>query len=306
MKIVIDLAMFSQKEMRPIFNIISNIGNSFKAIIHILLESKFKRPIPKTSNSEKCLILGNGPSLESSIQKNPAYFKKNDCLCVNNICLSEYFNAIKPKYCLFVDPAYYKERVSDFIERFRSDIFRTINEKCDWPLKVIFPQLAFPFIEKYFGSNQFIGLESFNATSIKGFKSLRYFLYTQGLACPTSYNVAADAIYVSMSMGYKRIELFGMDHSWHEDFFVDNDNMVYIGEKHFSKNDKAKPYPLYKDVLETEAFNMHELFKRLSDVFESYCLLNDYSKTIGVEIFNCSEKSYIDAFKRKSITSQEC
>ena len=45
-------------------------------------------------------------------------------------------------------------------------------------------------------------------------------------------------------------------------------------------------------------FKMHEFLDALSITFRGYFILKDYADYLGAKIYNCSKKSYIDAFER--------
>lgn len=275
-------------------------GLSIISLLRIILKMRFNNHVRKQGNKKNIVILGNGPSLETSINKHLTYFKSSDCLCVNTLCLKEYFWEIKPKYYLLVDPAYFEEKVSDNLEQIRTEMFNVLNKKCTWPLTLIFPSNAWPYIITRFNKNKNITVTFYNATPFKGFPAIRDIVYKMQIACPTAYNVLISALFLSVNMGYSTVELCGVDHSWHEDIFIDEDNRLLIVDKHFSTKENSVANIWYKDHEETQIFKLHELFKWLSDVLQEYHLMNEYAKKHNVEIVNCSEKSCIDAFNRRT------
>jgi hypothetical protein len=97
--------------------------------------------------------------------------------------------------------------------------------------------------------------------------------------------VVYTAIQLAAYAGYKRIFLFGVDHNYINDlskvkdlhFYPDNvgiDDSKHL-EKYFNK----------------EAW-FYEYYKR----WHQYKLMREYLNENGIEIFNCSPKSYLDVF----------
>ena len=90
-------------------------------------------------------------------------------------------------------------------------------------------------------------------------------------------------------MGYKNIYLYGADHTWTRDLFVDDDNVVCYGDKHvYNKNLTV--------IKKKEKFA--ELLNQFSLMFKSHYLLEKYSNEEGVKIWNCGSDSFLDAYER--------
>jgi hypothetical protein len=102
-------------------------------------------------------------------------------------------------------------------------------------------------------------------------------------------NVLNAAIFVALNVGYKKLYLYGADHSWLKDLFVDQDNNICSYQNHFYDDNKI-PYKMAKGSLKLG-------IQGIIDAFESYEILENYSKSINATIINKTQGSYIDIFK---------
>jgi hypothetical protein len=107
----------------------------------------------------------------------------------------------------------------------------------------------------------------------------------------------------AISIGFKTIYIFGADHSWLKDIEVDNDNNVLVNQKHFYDNDTSKPRPMHKKGIHNR--KLHEVLMKFMLAFAGYHEINDYSRRKGINIYNATTGSYIDAFKRISLKNTE-
>ena len=80
--------------MQKTFSIYLQIGAFFKklfeslmAILKVILMSKFSLKLPKPTLKNAC-ILGNGPSLKTTLKNNLDFIKTTDIYCVNNFASS--------------------------------------------------------------------------------------------------------------------------------------------------------------------------------------------------------------------------
>jgi hypothetical protein len=117
------------------------------------------------------------------------------------------------------------------------------------------------------------------------------------LAMPLAQTVVVGALFTLINIGYKRIYLVGADHSWHESFFMDENNVLYLSDKHFFSED-VQPTPLIFGQKETQFAKMHEACMSLAYVFQGHQEVSEYAKYAGSKIYNASGKTYIDAYER--------
>src|SRR2546428_8235164 len=95
-----------EKKINDIGNFIRLGFESVVTITKVILKSRFdvKLPIAKKS---RCSILGNGPSLKTSLEKDIEFIKATEITCVNNFAHSHYFDQLQPQNYALLDPAYF-------------------------------------------------------------------------------------------------------------------------------------------------------------------------------------------------------
>jgi hypothetical protein len=126
-------------------------------------------------------------------------------------------------------------------------------------------------------------------------------VYRLNLGAPILQNTLIAGIFFALNMGFRKIYIFGADHSWLEETVMRNDNVLCIRQGyHFFDRDDQELVPNRKSN-QGEVFKMHEFLKALSITFEGYIFLEDYALRIGAKVYNASSKSYIDAFERIKI-----
>jgi len=116
---------------------------------------------------------------------------------------------------------------------------------------------------------------------------------------PRPHNVMIPSIFIALSLNVKEIALIGIDHSWLKEIYVDEQNNALFFNQHFyDKEISAKKFDKYGKTY----LKLHEILMTLSKAFESYHILEEYSKTKNIKIYNCTKGSYIDAFERKEFS----
>jgi hypothetical protein len=119
---------------------------------------------------------------------------------------------------------------------------------------------------------------------------------------PQSQNVLVAAIFLGINMSFKKIYVFGADHSWHEHLHVNEENILCLKHIHFYENEENVSFvPFYKGAHLKETFSVAEIFATWAKVFNGYSALNHYANSRGCKIYNASEVSFIDAFERIKI-----
>jgi hypothetical protein len=122
------------------------------------------------------------------------------------------------------------------------------------------------------------------------------------LGMPRPHNVLVPTLFLALKMGFKNVVLFGADHSWHEEIRIDESNQLTVNHEHFY--DKSKQImPMYK--LDGKEYYLHDVFRKLHLAFKGYFVLKEYADYLGSKILNASKKSYIDAFEKIKLSSEE-
>src|SRR4051812_5011865 len=94
--------MSAEKTYKNTGNFFTNCIDTFVSVIKVILRSKFGVRLPVAS-AESCVILGNGPSLKTSLTKHPELFTKCPLVCVNSFSTAEEYSILKPQYYVILD-----------------------------------------------------------------------------------------------------------------------------------------------------------------------------------------------------------
>lgn len=257
----------------------------------------------KIEKSSEFIVIGSGPSLKDTLNKNIDFFTGKTTACVNEFAISEYFTVIKPDFYIFLDPAYWNKNVSMRIRGLNDKDFKVFKEKVTWPMTIIMPLCAkkWNWFMDLPRLNKDIKICYVNTTIVNCSKNIRNLLFSKNLAMPAAVNTLVGALFLAINMGYKKIFLVGADHSWHENIFVGEDNVVYLKDEHFYFEKDLSLTPLLLGPEETEKIKMHVAFNAMSKTFEDYHKVAEYANFIGAKVYNASKKTYIDAFERFKI-----
>jgi len=289
--------------LKKIYLISQQMSKTCISIMSCLCFSSFKvaRQIRKMKDGrkkDKCYILGNGPALNDLLKS-----YKNDSqisvFVVNMMANNEVFFKIKPNNYIIADTNYWSEghsvlkpgskRYEEFMDS-KKRFFKNL-EKVDWNMNLYIPNDC---PEKLFKSiNPSIRLIKYNRTPIEGWKWVRHCLYSLGMGMPRPVNVVNAAVYCAIMSGFKEIDLFGVNHSWMLDFRVDEQGRIYTKDLHFYENPEKERYYFNKGNLELS-------LRSMADAFHSHYMLEVYAKEKGIQIYNCTKHSFIDAYEFKS------
>ncbi len=294
-----------EKIFKKTSNFILNLLQSVVSIFKIGLLYRKVSAFPSSKNSE-CMILGNGPSLSTSLSKGHLLIDKCDIICVNRFAETPYYELIKPKYYCLHDPLFHQHQENDGDVYQLEKFFFSLINKTSWKIFVFLPLKAKKY--NYIGSlnnlNSNINLVYYNYIVYQGFSCLGNLLYKNKYAMPRCTNVLASSLVLAINLKYKNVYLVGADHSWHEELKI-NENKDIVGKQlHFYDREEA----VLEDSIVSENMKsnkkvqwIHSFFLNMYKTFHSYVIINQYAHYQGVRIINVSEKSYIDAFEKKTI-----
>ncbi|OIN56471.1 hypothetical protein [Arsenicibacter rosenii] len=279
---------------------LTDLANSLISLLKILVQSSFRLRLPARQKAV-CSVLGNGPSLNTSLEKDLEFILQTEIVCVNNFAHSPYFLQLKPQDYVIADPNYFvfTEQTTD-----RDDIRQTLGvflASVDWPMYLYVPRFAKGsyIMNTIEARNPNIKPVYFNYTVIKGFRWFRFRLYKAGLGIGQSQTVIVSALFLMLSRQFDTIYLFGADQSWHEQIRIDEQNQLLMQQMHFYDKPKDVAYvPVYADKHRTKTHSMADQFLSLHKAFRGYEVLREYADYLGVRLLNASSKSYIDALER--------
>ncbi len=271
--------------------------------LKILVRSKFGLKFPPAA-SPVCCILGNGPSLKISLEKDLDFIKKHETFCVNNFIQSEYFEVLKPENYVLLDGYYF---IFNDTTHNRGDIRATFEKfkTISWEIRLFVPYTGRNsyFIKALLAENKHIRVCYFNYVIAKGFKWFRHFVFMNNLGMLQCENVLASCLYIAINRGFKKIFMFGADHSWHEQFVLE-DNRIMVSDVHFYDKKPVVPFVVH-DRIKDKKVTIADYFLSFHKAFKSYQVIKEYAETQGSEILNASAKSYIDSFERVEVTQTE-
>lgn len=255
---------------------------------------------PSKNKREKSLIiLGNGPSLESDLNNKVSDFKNFDFLAVNHFSESDLYEKIQPSiYCIGA-PELFEDNATEELKTKSDNLFKSINKKTSWPITIYLNTRAYKSNRwrSILNGNPHISIKYFNRTPIEGFFKYFFWRYNFGMVRP--HNVLIPSIMIAINKNYKRLCLFGADHSWLKELRVSDKNEALLNQKHFYDIKKSKPSTMRKDLKGLQSRKLHEILYKFYLTFKGYHEINKYSKRFNVEIFNLTTDSFIDAFERK-------
>jgi hypothetical protein len=294
--------LFSPPILLPLLNRVRNVvrlgrkksnGHGFYSTIHL-----------HKKESDTIFILGNGPSLKNTLEDFKEILSTKTCLCVNSFVLTDYYERIKPRAFVFMDPAGFVPLSSQLqdVEKESIAVFKALISKTDWHIDAIFSS-HYKNNERVLSlkKNPLINILFINTGTYASYWSRKKqfeFFNANKIPVPAQ-TVLNTAVYLAIFWRYNNIVLLGADLSMHEQLSVDEKtNILYTNDEHFYGILRRV---IYKDPEKGIPFKINELFFAFSRMHELFWLLHEYADFNSVKIFNASGKSYIDAFERAVI-----
>lgn len=272
--------------------LVSKSFASLASLLKVALLSKGASPASDEGKGKELIILGNGPSLKQTLEKDADWLLAHPLMCVNFAALSTEFLRLRPRYYVLADGHFFNSFTSD------SNVRKLWEElgKVSWDMTLLIPSkfkhLALPLIMHLDN----LKVRYFNLTPVEGFKFLTHTLYSLGLGMPRPRNVMIPAIMEGIRLGYSKIYLCGADHTWTKTLDVDNENFVVSIQPHFYQDNEEE----HKRVRQTyKGLKLHDVLGSMTIAFRSYWDVAAYAGKKKVEIINATPGSMIDAFPRK-------
>jgi hypothetical protein len=265
-------------------------------LFNFIKNRSFKNNIKK-NYSGTAAVLANGPSLKEVLLtiSTKSEFKDVDFIVLNFFAFENTFFEIKPKHYCLADPMFFQEthKIDGVLK-----LYKILNENVNWNMNIYIPKhylAKFKSFSKL--KNKYISIFCYNNTRYDGFEIFRNYFYKNNLAIPPTQNVANLAIYLGINLGYSKLNLFGVDHTFFDSLCVNEKNEVCVRETHFYSDSKAILKPLRRNDND-EVFKMSDYIAAIQKMFKSHDLLNEYAKYKNVEIVNYTKQSLIDSYKR--------
>lgn len=270
---------------------LNNLTSSVGSLVKVALMSRGASAKSPAKDGRGLVIMGNGPSLRTTIDKDYDWLCSHDLLAVNFAANTPDFFRLRPQYYVLADGHFFSGKDSD------PNVAKLWQElgKVSWGMTLWVPRNAIHLVKALVLHNTNIKLKSFNLTPVEGFKSITHFLIDAGLGMPRPRNVMIPAIMAGIREGYKKIYLCGADHTWTQTLSVDDENFVVSVQPHFYK-DNDKEHERVRSAY--TGLHLHDVLGSMTIAFHSYWHIADYARAKGIEIINATPGSMIDAFPR--------
>jgi len=244
---------------------------------------------------DTCYVFANGPSLKKDIEPHLDFFQNKDVVVLNHFVMSDYFTKIKPRYYFCIDPIFLKDTPEENI----TDTLTNIKNKVNWKMYLLIPNI--PHVVKrfiaFYKENVHIEIIPISTITIEGFRCFTHFCYSNNLGMPSPQTVANAAIFIPVNLGYKKIFVWGIDHTWHKNIHVDENNELFIVFDRFYENGEQPKTPI-KHSVTSRPLLAHEPFISLARALQSHHLINKYAQKNDCKIYNASSVSLVDAYER--------
>lgn len=277
----------------------------FFSIGRILFLSGTPSKLSIEKKATEAVILANGPSFNETYRKNKSFLKDKESICVNYFPLSPLFEEIKPRYAIITGPPFWQDTWGEENKKTTARLFDALAEKTTWDLIFFIPCNARKWSrwQNVIAKNKHISVYYFNNTPIEGYRWFQTLMFNLRLGTPRPQNILIPTIYMTIQLKYKKVFLWGVDHSWLQEIRVDENNIALVHQKHFYDENESKPLPMRNG--EKPRYRMHNILYKFMKTFESYLVLRDYADKRGVQIINNTDGSYIDAFERMKLNGDD-
>lgn len=280
---------------------VENALLTIKALIKVILLSKFKK-LQKTDNLKtECVILGNGPSINNFVKQNLNFIENKSLVCVNYFANTNYYEKLKPQIYIIAAPEMWIDNVNENYIVSRNLLLDNLTKKTTWELTMYIGIDAKKYKHNYekLSENSNIKIVYFNNIGIEGFKKVMFLFFRLNLGMPRPHNVLIPSLMLSINFGFNKIYIAGADHDWIKYITVADDNKVYLEQKHFYDENTSKPKPMKK--LGKGERHLHEILDKFRLSLQGYFIIKEYAQKNKIQIYNITPNSYIDAFERKKI-----
>ena len=273
-------------------------GASMKSIVKLLLQTR-RSTISRVADPDlPLIIMGNGPSLADTMRDYADTLLSHPLMAVNFAANAEEFYRFRPQYYVLADPAFFAADPYENVVM----LWENIRRRVDWPMTIFVPATCRRRIRELLAERTDIRVEYFNMIGIEGYHWLENAAFSSGRGMPRPRNVLIVSLMVALKMGFRNIYITGADHSWTRTLEVSEDNLVVTVQPHFYKDnaaEHARVASVYKDI------RLHQILHSFYVAFRSYFAIERYARTRGINIYNATPGSFIDAFPRRPLSAIE-
>lgn len=273
-----------------ISSFVGNLSGTVKSIVKLMFQSR--RSFVTKADGERVIIMGNGPSLNETIENHIDILKTTPAIAVNFAANAPQFTMLRPRYYVLADPHFFVNKQDINVAKLMSNL----SELVDWTMTLFVPNSVKN--HNITIANKNISIEYFNMVGVEGFQWFENFAFSRGYGMPRPRNVLIPSIMIAMQMGYKEIYITGADHSWTKTLSVNENNEVISIQPHFYKEDEKEQKRIRTDYLH---YPLHQIIYSFYVAFKSYFVIQRYAKNRKIDIYNSTPESFIDAFPRRPL-----
>lgn len=276
-----------------ISGVVGNLSRTMRSLLSLMVSVPRCGTVHASERDGRPLvIMGNGPSFRRDLDEDMELLMRSDTLAVNFAANSPEFRLLRPKYYVLADPHFFEKAETDCNVRWLIDSLNTV----DWPMTLFVPVSARGSRSLFHSEN--LKVECFNFIAAEGFASFENFVFDRKWGMPRPRNVLIPSIMIGIWLGYRQIYLLGADHSWLKTLSVNDRNEVVSVQPHFYKEDEKESARIRQEYVRHP---LHEVIESMMIAFRAYHTIQRYARRLGVEIFNATPDSMIDAFPRAQL-----
>lgn len=269
------------------------IVKTAKSLVKLLVATH-KVSYARSEHDRPLVILGNGPSLKSTLSGHIDYIKNHaDAMAVNFAANTREFKQIRPKYYILADPHFFNNPTDPNVSLLLDNI-----RGVDWDMTLFLPFAARN--DCPLQDNEYLRIEYYNAVGIEGFDWLKNVAWRSRRGMPRPRNILIPAIMTGIGMGYREIYITGADHTWTATVSVDENNHVHTNQAHFYKEDEKEAKRIASEYVR---YPLHSILYSFYLAFKAYHEIARFARLENVEIYNATPCSMIDAFPRHGLPS---
>ena len=251
--------------------------------------------------SRRLAVLGNGPSLRDELSRLIARreWERTDMMAVNFFALGDEFTVVRPQYYVLSDPQFFRRAGrSERVE----NLYRALGERVNWPM-TLYVQYYNPERFDYraaVGANPNIRIVPFHTLVFRGLRSVEFWCYRHGLGSGNFGTVVQNGEFIGLLLGYRQIDLYGVDHTLLDGLTVDDRNRLCRTQSHYYDSAPTVPEPIFVNATDPpRPYTMHTYLAETAELFRGHEVLRDYARSIGARIINRTRGSMIDAYERE-------
>ena len=250
--------------------------------------------------SRRLAVLGNGPSLRDELPRLIARreWERTDMMAVNFFALGDELTVVRPQYYVLSDPQFFRR--AGHSERVEN-LYRALGERVNWPM-TLYVQYYNPEQFDYraaVGDNPNIRIVPFHTLVFRGLRSVEFWCYRHGLGSGNFGTVVQNGEFIGLLLGYRQIDLYGVDHTLLDGLTVDDRNRLCRTQSHYYDSAPAAPEPIFVNATDPpRPYTMHTYLAETAELFRGHEVLRDYARSIGARIINRTRGSMIDAYER--------